>query len=122
MTSASFDADKLQRVKTVELTTTGRRSGKPRAVKIWFVVDGPRSILVQHVAKKPAMWYRNLSKSPQVRVDFGDGPIDAVATPLESVDEVQAVVEQIGKKYWSYRIIRLFGAAKEAVAARIEIV
>ena len=77
MSGAEF-ADK----KTVRLTTRGRSSGQPRTVTIWFVADGPRRILVQHVTRAPANWYRNLVKNPAVSLDFGDGPIDARATPI----------------------------------------
>jgi deazaflavin-dependent oxidoreductase (nitroreductase family) len=119
MTSAP-DLSRYARRKTVRLTTVGRRSGQKRTVTIWFVVEGPASILVQHVAKKPANWYRNLAADPTVEIDFGDGPLPARAQILEDRREVDRVVSQIGKKYWSYRLIRLFGGgADTAVAARI---
>jgi hypothetical protein len=91
-------------------------------VTVWFVVEGPSSILVQHVAKKPANWYRNLAANPDVEVDFGDGPLAARAQILEDRREIGGVVSQIGKKYWTYRLIRLFGGSSEAaVAARIAV-
>lgn len=118
--SGGFDLAAVGKRKTVKLTTIGRRSGEPRSVTIWFVVDGPRSILVQHVAKKPAMWHRNLAANPSVQVDFGDGAMPGTASVIESADEIRDVIKQVGKKYWMYRIIRFFGGNDgDAVAARI---
>lgn len=121
MTSAP-DLSRYARQKTVRLTTVGRRSGQKRTVTIWFVVEGPSSILVQHVAKKPANWYRNLATEPTVEIDFGSGPLPARAQIFEDRRDIDAVVSQIGKKYWAYRLIRFFGAGSDrAVAARITI-
>ncbi len=118
--SQGLDLDSVERRKTVRLTTIGRRSGEPRTVTIWFVRGGPRSILVQHVAKQPAQWYRNLCANGSVRIDFGDGPVDARAVAIEAPERVREVVAKVGKKYWTYRIIRFFGGDPgQAVAAEI---
>jgi len=120
--TAPTDLTGYARRKTVELTTVGRRSGEPRKVVIWFVLEGPRTVLVQHVARKPAQWYRNLCADSRVRIDFGDGPIDARAEPLTDPTAVRDVLDRVGRKYWTYRLIRLFGGGAEgAVAARVEI-
>jgi deazaflavin-dependent oxidoreductase (nitroreductase family) len=114
MSGADF-ADK----KTVRLTTRGRSSGQPRTVSIWFVADGPRRILVQHVTSAPANWYRNLLKDPAVSIDFGSGPISARATPITDPQRVQHVLGAVRGKYWSAWLIQLFGRKSPAVAAEI---
>ena len=73
-------------MRLVNLTTRGRKSGKPRTVKIWFVVAGPTSIYVQHTNPKPADWYRNLMRDPSVSVDFGTGQVAARATPVSDAE------------------------------------
>ncbi len=119
---SSGDLSRYARRKTIALTTIGRRSGVPRRVVIWFVVDGPNSLLVQHVARKPAQWYQNLCADPNVQVDFGDGPQVARAQTIEDGAAIADVLAKIGRKYWTYRLIRLFGGgATDAVAARIEV-
>lgn len=115
MNQADFAAQK-----TVRLTTRGRRSGEPRTVKIWFVADGPRRILVQHVTSAPANWYRNLLKNSDVIVDFGDGPIGARATAISDAQRVQQVLAGVRRKYWSAWLIQLLGRKIPAVAAEIE--
>lgn len=116
------DLTRYARRKTVELTTIGRRSGEPRRVKIWFFVGGPDHIFVQHVARKPAQWYRNLTANPQVYFDLGDGQFAGRAQPIEKPSEIAAVLTKIGSKYWTHRLIRLFsGGGDTAVAARIDL-
>jgi deazaflavin-dependent oxidoreductase (nitroreductase family) len=105
--------------KTVRLTTRGRTSGEPRPVTIWFVADGPRRILVQHVTSAPANWYRNLLKHPDVSLDFGEGPIDARATPITDPQRVRQVLAAVRRKYWSAWLVQLLGRKDRAVAAEI---
>jgi len=106
--------------KTVRLTTRGRKSGQPRAVTIWFVTSGPRSIQVQHVSRAPAQWYKNLLSDPKVQIDFGAGPLEAVARPLADRPQIDEVLRMIRRKYWSAWLIQLlFGRGATPVAAEI---
>jgi deazaflavin-dependent oxidoreductase (nitroreductase family) len=105
--------------KTVRLTTRGRKSGAPRTVPIWFVADGPRRILVQHVTRSPANWYRNLLKDPAVSIDFGNGAISARATPITDRERIHQVLNAVRRKYWSAWLVQLLGNRAHAVAAEI---
>ncbi len=112
-------ADDFAAKKTVRLTTRGRRSAQLRTVTIWFVADDPRRILVQHASGAPANWYRNLVADPEVRVDFGGGPISARATPITSPERIREVLAMVRRKYWSAWLIQLLGRRAKAVAAEI---
>jgi len=106
--------------KTITLTTKGRKSGQARAVTIWFVVEGPDSILVQHASAPVANWYRNLQKDPEVTVDFGDGPIVGRAEAITDAAAIEDVLRRIRGKYWlAGRVIQFMGRKAEKVAARI---
>lgn len=105
--------------KTVRLTTRGRTSGEPRTAIIWFVAEGPRRILVQHVTSAPANWYRNLRKDPAVTIDFGSGATSAHATPITDPRHIQQVLAAVRRKYWSAWLIQLLGRKSPAVAAEI---
>jgi deazaflavin-dependent oxidoreductase (nitroreductase family) len=53
------------------LTTTGRRSGRPREIEIWFTRrEGSYYLIAEHGAR--AGWVRNLRADPVVRVRVGD--------------------------------------------------
>jgi len=106
----------------MRLTTRGRKSGEPRTVTIWFVVADDRRVLVQHVARAPAHWYRNLAKEPACQVDFGEGPLEARARPIQDAAKIQDVLHRIRDKYWTARLIQWIGRSSNPVAAEIEIV
>lgn len=119
-TQTSFDLTPYARKRTARLTTTGRRSGQPRTVKVWFVVTGPREICVQHVQGPNANWYRNLLRNPAVIVDFGDGPLRGQARAVESREQIREILHRIRRKYPLAWLFQLFGTSR-AVAARIEV-
>lgn len=60
------------------LTTTGRRSGRPREIEIWFTVRGGRYCVVAEHGDA-AQWVRNLRAEPRVRIgeDAFAGPARA---------------------------------------------
>lgn len=52
------------------LTTTGRRSGQPREIEIWFTSrDGRYYLIAEHGER--AQWVRNLRARPAVSVRVG---------------------------------------------------
>lgn len=104
---------------TLRLTTRGRKSGEPRTVTIWFVVTGPRTLLVQHARGNPAQWYLNLRRTPEVELDLGEGPTKATARPLTGPGEVGKVLAAIRRKHWLLGPLLQFGDTSRAVAAEI---
>jgi deazaflavin-dependent oxidoreductase (nitroreductase family) len=52
------------------LTTTGRRTGQPREIEIWFTrLAGRFYVIAEH--RDRAQWVRNLRAEPRVRVRLG---------------------------------------------------
>jgi deazaflavin-dependent oxidoreductase (nitroreductase family) len=65
------------------LTTTGRKTGLPREIEIWFVeADGRLYILAEHGHK--AHWVQNILANPRVRVRVGDQEWDGLAHVLDA--------------------------------------
>ena len=60
------------------LTTTGRVSGKPREIEIWYTErDGRFYLIAEH--RERANWVRNIQAQPQVQVRVGDRRLAALA-------------------------------------------
>jgi len=57
------------------LTTTGRVTGQPREIEIWFTEHGGRFYLVAE--RESANWVRNIQSQPQVKVRVGEAEFDA---------------------------------------------
>jgi deazaflavin-dependent oxidoreductase (nitroreductase family) len=86
------------------LTTTGRVSGQPREIEIWFTErDGRYYLIAEH--RERANWVRNLQARPQVTVRLGDRQFDATARIVreEREPELAAAVRALSDaKYgWS---------------------
>jgi deazaflavin-dependent oxidoreductase (nitroreductase family) len=73
----------LDRAVTVDITTTGRRSGRATRIEIWtFKVDGVHIITG---TPGPRDWYANLLAEPTLTVHLKDDiriDLEAVATPV----------------------------------------
>lgn len=115
------DVRKYAGRRQIRLTTRGRKSGEPRTVTIWFVAAGETRLFVQHASRAPANWYRNLLREPAVRVDFGDGPLEARAKPILDEAKIRDVLKMVRRKYRLAWLIQLFGRNARPVAAEIEI-
>src|SRR3954451_17980912 len=53
------------------LTTTGRRTGRPHRIEIWFAAHEGRLYLLSG-GRERADWVRNLQANPRVTVELGD--------------------------------------------------
>lgn len=55
------------------LTTTGRKSGRPRTVPLCFMPDGDAVVLVASQGGLPAnpAWYHNVVTNPEVHIEIG---------------------------------------------------
>lgn len=98
------------------LTTTGRRSGLPRRIEIWFVEhDGDHFVVAEN--RDRAQWVRNLVNDPRVTFSVGtrDAPesimpvTPANARPLDGPEDaarLKAVSALMDAKYgWSDGLI-----------------
>jgi deazaflavin-dependent oxidoreductase (nitroreductase family) len=83
------------------LTTTGRRTGRPREIEIWFTQRGGRYYLVAEHRER-AEWVRNLRAAPRVAVRVGRRSFAADARVVDAKIEptlARAVRKLSEKKY-----------------------
>ena len=71
----------------LHLTTTGRVTGQPREIEIWFTEHGGHFYLVAERAS--ANWVRNIQSQPQVKVH----EFNAIARVLHNGREPQLGAE-----------------------------
>ena len=63
--------DALSRTEYCYLTTTGRVTGRPHTIEIWFALDGSRLYMLAG-SRNRADWVRNLRSQPAVSVRIGE--------------------------------------------------
>lgn len=72
----------LSAVKFLYLTTTGRVTGQPREIEIWFVeVEEKFYILAEHFHK--TQWVKNILRNPRVSVCIEGQTYEATARVLD---------------------------------------
>jgi deazaflavin-dependent oxidoreductase (nitroreductase family) len=87
----------------VYVTTTGRRSGLPREIEIWFVVrSGAIYILAEH--GREAKWVMNVLQEPRVKVKLGALSFDASARVLDAASDAEAwhEVEELARAKYGW--------------------
>lgn len=79
------------------LTTTGRVSGSPHEIEIWFGVHGNTLYLLSGSEKSD--WVRNLLKDPAVGVRIEKHTFAGTARPVKDKDEERKARYLIAEKY-----------------------
>jgi deazaflavin-dependent oxidoreductase (nitroreductase family) len=88
------------------LTTTGRTSGQPRTIEIWFVEHAARYYVVAE-RREAAQWVQNIERDPAVHFRVGARGEAGPATPatariVRTAELVVAVSSLMDAKYgWS---------------------
>jgi deazaflavin-dependent oxidoreductase (nitroreductase family) len=81
-----------------DVTTIGRRTGKPHTIEIWFgVIEGTMYLISGN--GDGADWYRNALADPRVAVDLGGHAFSATARAVTDTDERQRVGDVMAAKY-----------------------
>lgn len=94
----TFDLGAVSDEAVCYLQTTGRVSGRPRTIEIWFATDGERLYLLSG-GRDRAHWVRNLVRDPQVRVRVGGRTIDGTARVIEGEPHEGRARELLAAKY-----------------------
>ena len=112
--SAGELANALRDTNEVDLTVTGRKSGHESTRPIWFVEEGER-ILLLPVNGTASNWYRNLVKTPGVRLAADGAALQAAAKPIEDSAGVADVLEKFRAKYGADQVQQYYPNQDAAV-------
>ena len=88
----------LDSTKEIQLTVTGRKSGREIAFPVWFVRDGDTLFLVP-VTGTDSNWYKNVLKEPGIRVAAGGAQLNARAIPVTDPARVTEILDRFRAKY-----------------------
>ena len=84
------------------LTTTGRHTGLPREIEIWFTsYNGSYYVIAEFATSN---WVRNIKANPQVKVRVGDDRFAATARVIDAEKEPQlhAAVRQLSSDKYGW--------------------
>jgi deazaflavin-dependent oxidoreductase (nitroreductase family) len=105
---SNVDFATLDRHWNCKLTARGRKSGQPRTVTIWFVVDSGR-VFVQSGSGGTTDWYRNLAANPAVSFQIGTVKLRGRARMIDDATETSRVHALFDQKYLRARVLGWVG-------------
>jgi deazaflavin-dependent oxidoreductase (nitroreductase family) len=82
------------------LTTTGRASGRPRTIEIWFALEGSTLYMLSGGGDR-SDWVRNLREEPRVSVRVGAEESGGRARIVEDSPEDELARRLLHEKYAS---------------------
>src|SRR5258706_11451977 len=90
--------DRLSRYREINITVTGRKSGRAISIPVWFVLEGDKLYLLP-VQGSDTQWYKNVLNNPTIRIDARGAKAEVKVVPVTDATQVSSVVEKFRAKY-----------------------
>jgi deazaflavin-dependent oxidoreductase (nitroreductase family) len=117
MSADDFEAA-LEDADEIELTTTGRITGKQNSHPVWFVRQGQRLYLLPG-AGSDSQWYKNLLKTPAIRLASGDAKYSSIARAITDPGTVARIVEDFRARYGAHELAAYYPNPNPDVAVEV---
>ena len=98
----------------IEIIVTGRKSGRRISNPVWFVHEGEKLYLLP-VKGSDSDWYKNILKTPMMRLNAGGKEWSAEVKPLTNNAKVRDVVEKFRAKYGADQVKKYYSTFDVAV-------
>jgi hypothetical protein len=113
MTASDF-AKALQKTDEIELTVTGRVSGKKSTRSVWFVLEG-KTLYLLPVQGSDSEWYEHVLKHPMVTLAVEGAKWTGKTVPITDPAKVHDVVERFRTKYGAGEVKKYYTKLDVAV-------
>jgi hypothetical protein len=110
--------DRLSHVREIEISVTGRNSGRTISIPVWFVLEGEKLYLLP-VQGSDTQWYKNALKNPTIRIDARGAEAKLQAVRITDAKEVSSVVEKFRTKYGPGDVKKYYSKFDVAVLAQM---
>jgi deazaflavin-dependent oxidoreductase (nitroreductase family) len=117
MTVADFEAA-LERTDEIELTTTGRITGRPSSHPVWFVRQAERLYLLPGAGSN-SQWYQNVLKTPGIRLASRHAQYSSTARPITEPATVARIVADFRAKYGARELTAYYPNPNPDVAVEV---
>jgi len=111
--------DRLSRSREINITVTGRKSGRPISIPVWFVLENGKLYLLP-VSVSDTQWYKNVLKNPSIRIEAGGAEAELKVAPVTDAKQVSSVVEKFRAKYGANDVKKYYSKFDAAVLADLQ--
>jgi len=117
--------DHLSRSSEIDITVTGRKSGKAISNPIWFVLDNEKenekdNLLLLPVRGSDTQCYKNVLKNPSFRIRVGGAQGEFQAVPITDAARVSSVVDKFREKYGAKDVKKYYSKLDVAVLVQMQ--
>jgi deazaflavin-dependent oxidoreductase (nitroreductase family) len=110
--------DRLSRYREINITVTGRKSGRAISIPVWFVLEDDKLYLLP-VQGSDTQWYKNVLNKPTIRIAARGAEAEVKVVPVTDATEVSSVVEKFRAKYGINDVKKYYSKFDVAVLAQI---
>jgi deazaflavin-dependent oxidoreductase (nitroreductase family) len=110
--------DQLSRHKEIDITVTGRKSGRAISIPVWFASEGSTLYLLP-VQGSDTQWYKNLQAKPSLRIAAGEAHAELNPDFTTDPKQVAAVVEKFRARYGAGDVKKYYSKFDVAVLAHL---
>jgi len=104
----------LKNTDEIEITVTGRKSGRRISNPVWFVQEGEELYLLP-VKGSDSDWYKNILKTPTMRLNAGGKEWSSEVQPVTDKAKVRDIVEKFRDKYGADQVKKYYSKFDVAV-------
>jgi len=98
----------------LQITVTGRRSGREHSTPVWFVREG-KTVFLMPVRGSKNQWYKNVLKSRRIKISSGKVSLELSAKPISDSKRVASVADKFRKKHRVADVKRYYAVFDAAV-------
>ena len=109
---------RLPRSREINITVTGRKSGRTISIPVWFVLEDETLYLLP-VQGSDTQWYKNVLKNPSIGIEAGDAESKVRAVPIKDSVQVKSVVEKFRAKYGAKDVKKYYSKLDVAILAHM---
>ena len=111
--------DRLSRYREINITVTGRKSGRAISIPVWFALEDDKIYLLP-VRGSDTQWHKNVLKNPRIRIDARGAEAEFQAIPITDAKQVSSVVEKFRAKYGTSDVKKYYSKFDVAVLAQMQ--
>jgi deazaflavin-dependent oxidoreductase (nitroreductase family) len=110
---------RLARYREINISVTGRKSGRLISIPVWFVSDD-KTLYLLPVQGSDTQWYKNVIKKPSIRIEAGGAVAELKGVPVTDAAKVSSVVEKFRKKYGANDVKKYYSKFDVAVLVQMQ--
>ena len=110
--------DRLSRASEINISVTGRKSGRTITIPVWFVFEDDELYLLP-VQGSDTQWYKNVLKKPLIRIGAAVAEAQVKVVLVTDATQVSSVVEKFRGKYGANDVKKYYSKFDVAVLAQM---